>query len=61
MKWLDSVKSMVGGKETGEKVFDSLVEAAEYAKKHPGGIPQNPFEKPQAEVPAKTKMGSRWH
>ncbi len=59
MKWQDGIKSMVGSKEAGEKVFDSLVEAAEYAKKHPGGAHPNPFEKNSAEIPAKTE--NRWY
>lgn len=56
MKWLESIKSVLDGEKSGEKVFGSLAEAAEYAKKNPGGaIPPNPFNKPQAEVPSKPK------
>lgn len=55
MKWLESIKSVLDGKKSGETVFDSLAEAAEYAKKHPGAIPPNPFNKPQAEAPSKPK------
>jgi len=55
MKWLESIKSVLDGKKSDEKVFGSLVEAAEYGKKNPGAIPPNPFDKPQAEVPSKPK------
>lgn len=55
MKWLEGIKSKLSGQESGEKAFDSLVEAAEYAKKNPGAIPPNPFNKPQVEAPSKPK------
>ena len=56
MKWLESIKFALDGKKSGEKVFGSLAEAAEYAKKHPGGaIPPNPFNKPQAEASSEPK------
>lgn len=38
MKWLENLKSKLGAKEAGEKVFGSLVEAAEHARKHKGTV-----------------------
>lgn len=46
MKWLDNLKSALGGKGGGDKVFGSLAEAGEYAKQHKGPVPPNPFTTP---------------
>ena len=52
MKWLENLKSKLGAKDTGEKTFGSLVEVAEYARKHKGAIPLNPFAARPPAAPA---------